>query len=69
MLSGGTTWLCGVEMATQMEKLKAELEAIQLWEKRNAEDSAASIGHHGRYAREFRKMQITAQLQELVRQN
>lgn len=57
-------------MTKKVEKLKAELEALILWDRLFMEDPAPQrIDKDARFARIFRRVQVVAELHELASRN
>jgi hypothetical protein len=57
-------------MANQVEILKAELEAINLWDQLYVENPAPdAIERAACFARVFRRVQVVAELQQLANWN
>ena len=57
-------------MTNRVEKLKAELEALILWDRLFTEDPAPErIDKDACFARIFRRVQVVAELHELVSRN
>ena len=59
-----------IQMATQAEVLKAELDAINLWDRLYVEVPAPdAIDKDACFARIFRRVQVIAELQAIARRN